>query len=63
MANTYTKITTGSKHVATVIKNHMAVLITIGRGIKITWVVDANRVPPVEDVLGTLKKLDKMQGI
>ena len=46
MANTYTEMTTGSKHVAIVIKNQTAVLITIGKGIKIAWVVAANRVPP-----------------
>ena len=63
MANTYTEMTTGSKHVAIVIKNQMAVPITICKGVKITWVVAANRVPPVEVMPGTLEKLDKMQGI
>ena len=45
VANTHTEITTGSKHAAIVIKNQMAALITIGKGIKITWVVAVNRVP------------------
>ena len=62
-ANTYTEVTTVSKGVAVVIKNQMAVLITIGKGIKITGVVAANRVPPVEVMPGTLEKLDKIQGI
>ena len=39
VANTYTEMTTGSKCVATMIKNLMAVQITIDKGIKITWVV------------------------
>ena len=46
MANTYTKMTTRSKHVAVVIKNQMAVLITIGKGVWIAHVVAVNRVPP-----------------
>ena len=63
MANTYTEMTTGSKCVAIVIKNQMAVLITIGKGIKIAQVVAANRVPLVEVIPGTLEKLNEMQGI
>ena len=63
MANTYTTMTTGNKHVAIVIKNQMAVLITIGKGIKIAWVVAVNRVPPVEVMPGMLEKLDVIQGI
>ena len=62
-ANTYTKVTTGSKCVAIVIKSQMAVPITIGKGIKIVWVVAANRVPPVEVMLGILDKLNEIQGI
>ena len=46
VANTYTKMNTGSKHVAIMIKYQTAVLITIGKDIKIAWVVAANRVPP-----------------
>ena len=45
VANTYTKMTTGSKCVVIVIKNQMAVSITTGKGIKITWMVAANRIP------------------
>ena len=63
VANTYTKMTTGNKHVAVVIKNQMAALIMIGKCIKIAWIVAANRVPPVEVMPGTLEKLDKIQGI
>ena len=63
MATTYTKMTTGSKCVAIVIINQMAALITIGKGIKIAWVVVVNLVPPIEVMPGTLEKLDEMQGI
>ena len=63
VANTYTEMTTGSKHVAIVIKNQMAVLITISKGFKITWVVAVNRVPPVQVMPGTLEKLFEIQGI
>ena len=45
VANTYTEMATGSKHVAIVITNQNAAPITIRKGIKITWVVAANRVP------------------
>ena len=45
------------------IKNQTAVLIIIGKVIKVAWVVAANRVLPVEVMSGTLEKLDKMQGI
>ena len=38
-------------------------LIVIGKGIKVTWVVAVNRVPPVEVMPATLEKLDKMLGI
>ena len=61
VANTYTRMTTGSKGVVVVIKNQTAVLITISKGVKITWVVVVNRVPPIEVMPGTLEKLDKMQ--
>ena len=56
-------MTTGSKHVTVVIKNQMAAPITISKGVKITWVVAVNRVPPVEMVPGMLEKLDEIQGI
>ena len=45
------------------IKNQTAVMIIIGKGIKIPWVVAANRVPPVEVMPGILEKLDEIQGI
>ena len=63
IVNTYAVMTTGSKCVAIVIKNQMAIPITIGKGVKITWVVAVNRVPPVEFMPGTLEKLDEIQGI
>ena len=51
-----------SRHVAVVVKNQTAVPIIIGKDVKVTQVVAANRVPPVEVMPGTLEKLDKMQG-
>ena len=54
---------TGSRHVAILIKNQTAVLIIIGKGVKVTQVVTVNKVPPVEVMPGTLEKLDEMQGI
>ena len=63
MANTYTEMTTGSKHVSIVIKIQTAVPITIGKSVKIAQVVAANRIPSVEVMSGTLEKLDEMQGI
>ena len=60
MATTYTKMTTSSRHVAIVIKNQAAVLITIGKGIKVAHTVAVNRVPLVADMPGTLEKLDEM---
>ena len=38
----------------------MAALITIGKDIKMAWVVAVNRVPPVEVMPGMLEKLDEM---
>ena len=46
-----------------VVKNLMAAPITITKGIKVTQVVVANVVPPVEVTPGTLEKLDEIQGI
>ena len=45
VVNTYTKLISGSKQVAVVVKNMMAILITIGKGIKVTQTVAANVVP------------------
>ena len=61
--NTYTKMTTGIKQVALVVKNLTATLITIAKGIKVIQVVAVNVVPQVEVVVGTLEKLDEIQGI
>ena len=41
----------------------MAILITIAKGIKVTQVVAANVVPPVELAPRTLEELDERQGI
>ena len=38
-------------------------MITIAKGIKVTQVVAANVVPPLEVTPDTLEKLDKIQGI
>ena len=46
-----------------VVKNLMAALITIAKGIKVTQVVVANVIPPVEVTPGMLEKLDQIQGI
>ena len=59
MVNTYTEMTTGSRHVAIT----TAAQIIISKGVKVAWVVAVNRVPPVEVMPGTLEKLDEMQGI
>ena len=45
------------------VKNLMAILITITKGIKVTQVVAADGVPQVEVSPGTLEKLDELQGI
>ena len=46
--NSYTEVTTGSKQVSVVVKNLMAIPITITKGIKVTQAVAANAVPQVE---------------
>ena len=46
-----------------VVKNLMATLITITKGIRVAQVVAANVVPPVEVTPRTLEKLDEIQGI
>ena len=63
VVNTYTKGTTGSKCVVVVVKNLMAILITITKGIKVAQVVAVNVVPPVKLTSRTLERLDKVQGI
>ena len=61
--NTYTKVTAGSKWVAVVVKNLMAIPITIAKGIKVVQLVAVNAVPQVEVAPRTLEKLDEIQGI
>ena len=63
VVNMYTEVISGSKHVAGVAKNVTASLNTITKAIKVTQVVDANVVPPVEVTPDTLEKLDEIQGI
>ena len=45
-----------------VVKNLMVTPITIVKGVKVTQVVAANVVPPVEVTQDTLEKLDEIQG-
>ena len=63
VVSTYTEMTTGNKHVTVVIKNQTTGPITIDKGVKITWVVAASRVPPVEVMPRILEKLDELQGV
>ena len=60
--NMYTEVTAGSKWVAVVVKNLIAILVTIAMGIKISHVVAANVVPSVKLTPRTLERLDKIQG-
>ena len=63
IVSTYTETAAGSRCVVVVIKNQTAAQIIIGKGIKVTWVVASNWVPPVEGIPGTLERLDEMQGV
>ena len=63
MLNAYTKVTTGSKQVAVVVKNLTAILITIAKGIKVAQVVATNVVSPMKLTPETLERLDKIKGI
>ena len=63
VVNAYTKVTTGSRWVAVVVKNLIAIPITITKGVKVAQVVAVNAVPQVEVAPRTLEKLDEMQGI
>ena len=57
------KLTTRSRQVAVKVKNLLAILITIAKDVKVAQVVAANAVPQVDVVLGTLEKLNEIQGI
>ena len=48
VVKTYFEVISRSKRVAGVVKNLTAILIPISKGIKVTQVVAANAVPPVE---------------
>ena len=63
VVNTYTEMSTGSRCVTIVIKNQIAVLIIITKGIKVSQVVAVNRLPSVEVMPWTLEKTDKIQGV
>ena len=63
VVNTYTEVTSGSKWVAVVEKNLMAIPFTIAKVINVTSAVAVNAVPQVEVVPRTLEKLDAMQCI
>ena len=63
VVNTYTEVILGCKWVAVVVKNLMAIPITVAKSIKVAQVATPNVVPPMEMVPGTLEALDKMQGI
>ena len=43
--NTYTEMATWGKRIATMVKNLTTALITITKGVKITWVIAANAIP------------------
>ena len=63
VVNTYTIVISRSKGAVEVVKNLMAMPITITKGAKVTQVVTANAVLPVEVVPRTLEELDEVQGI
>ena len=63
VVNLYTKVISGSKWVAVVVKNLMAILINITKGVKVTQVVATNAVLPVELAPRTLEKLDEVKGV
>ena len=48
VVNAYAEVISGSKGVVVVVKNLMAIPITITKGIKVTQMVAANAVPPCE---------------
>ena len=59
----YTEVISRSKQVQVVVKNLMAIPITIAKDIKVTQVVAVNAVPQVEVTPRTLEELDEVQGI
>ena len=59
----YTEVISGSKWIVVVIRNVTAIPITIAKGIKVTQVMAADVVPPVELAPRTLEELDEVQGI
>ena len=61
--NMYTKVISGSRWVAVVVKSLTAASITIAKGIKVAQAVAANVVPPVKLAPGTLEKLDEIYGV
>ena len=63
VVNVYTKVISGSKWVAVVVKNLTVTLITIAKGVKVAQVIAANVIPQVEVTSNTLEKLDEIRGI
>ena len=59
----YTEVIFGSKWVPVVVKNLTVVPITTAKGIKVTQVMAANVMPPVDLAPRTLEELDEVQGI
>ena len=62
VVNMCTEVISGSKQVAVVVKNLTAALITVTKGNKVTQVVAANVVAPVEVTPGT-GEIDEIQDI
>ena len=62
VVNTYTEVTTGSRWVAVVVQNLMVIPITTTNGVKVTQVVAANVVPPVNLAPRSMEKIDQIQG-
>ena len=63
VVNTYTKVISGRNQVVVVVKNLMAIMITIVKGVKVAQAVATTAVPPVEMSPITLEELNEMQGI
>ena len=62
VVNTYTKVISGSKQVAVVVKNVTAILMTtIAKDVKVAQVMAVNVVPSLELAPGTLEELDEVE--
>ena len=63
VVNMYTEVISRSKWVAVVVKNLMAIPITIVKGVKVTQAVAANAMFQVKVTPKTLEKLEEVQSI